>query len=510
MSGVESRDAKPLPAWLRPGFLVLFVLVLTVLRLLAGGLSGLSEDEAYYRLWGLDPAWGYFDHPPMVGWWVALGQWIAGDTALGTRLAGILAAALGSAAIWRTAAILYNARAAGWAVLFFNATFLIGIGSLITTPDAPSVLFWGLTIWALAELLHSENANWWLAVGLFAGLGLVSKYSVLFLGIGIICWLVWVPSQRRAFTTWQLWAGGLIAVLICLPVVWWNADHEWASFVKQFGRAVPQGWTAKYIFEFIGAEIGLLNPLVAVLAIVGFACAAKRTALKREPVASLLLLTTLPFLVYLTFHAFHGRVQANWPAPLFPAAVLVAGLIAAGVDDPKSRFGKVLKLSRTAAVPVGVALSLVFYVHAVWPLNGALARKDPSFQIRGWEEIAFELAALSKESGAEWVATSSYGMTGQLSFALREQNLPVVQLTERIRYAMAREPDADLLRGPALYVSVARRDASARLADRFAEIVPLKVLERRVRGVTLEEIRVYRLDGATTSPLDPLFPVFDS
>ncbi len=74
MSGRDPQDTKPLPLWLRPGPLVLFVLALTLARLLAGGLSGLSEDEAYYRLWGLNPAWGYFDHPPMVGWWVALGH----------------------------------------------------------------------------------------------------------------------------------------------------------------------------------------------------------------------------------------------------------------------------------------------------------------------------------------------------------------------------------------------------------------------------------------------------
>lgn len=508
MAEAATGKTESLPVYLRPAFLAVFVLALTAVRLTAGGLADLSEDEAYYRLWGLHPAWGYFDHPPMVGWWVAFGQWIAGDTALGVRLVGILSAALGSAAIWRTGALFYGRRAAGWAVLFFNATVLIGIGNLITTPDAPSVLFWGLTIWALAELLQSENPTWWLAVGLFAGLGLISKYSVLFLGVGIVLWLLWVPAMRRAFATWQLWAGGIIAVIVCLPVIWWNAGHEWASFVKQFGRAVPHGWTTRFVLEFIGAEIGLLNPLVALPALVGFACALKRTALRREPVPSLLVLTTLPFLLYLTVHAFHARVQANWPAPLFPAAVLLAGLMAAGVDAPRSVVGKVLKGARALAVPLGVALSLLFYAHAVVPFSGAAARKDPSFQIRGWQQIAAELRALAQNNGAQWIATTSYGMSGQLAFALRSYRLPVIQLNERIRHVMAPEPDEALLRQPALYVSVARRDASASLAGRFADVTPVAVLERKVRGVVLEEIRVYRLDGATASPLDPVFPVF--
>lgn len=497
-----------LPFWLAPRGLVLFVALLTLARLLTGALAGLSEDEAYYRLWGLAPAWGYFDHPPMVGWWTALGRFLVGDTALGTRLVGILAGALGSLALWRTGVLFYGRRAAGWAVLLFNATFLIGIGSLITTPDAPSVFFWGLTIWALAELLHSENPNWWLAVGAFAGLGLISKYSVLFLGVGIVAWLLFVPAMRRAFGTWQLWAGGLIAALCCVPVVLWNADHEWASFVKQFGRAIAHGWTGKYILEFIGAEIGLLNPFVAALALAGFGCALKRGWLRREPVASLLVLTTLPFLAYLTVHAFHARVQANWPAPLFPAAVLAAASIAAGLQAPRRWIGRALRLCRTVAVPVGVVLSLAFYAHAVSPLTGSLGRKDPSFQIRGWQPIADALAGIAAREGAAWIATSSYGMTGSLSFALRDRPLPVISLQERIRYVMLPEPDPALLSRPALYVSVERRDASERLKERFANVTPVATLERTVGGTLLERLKVYRLEGARGPVLDPVFPIF--
>ena len=47
---------------------------------------------------------------------------------------------------------------------------LLTVGGIIITPDMPSVLFWGLTGWALAELYASGKANWWLAVGLLPGL----------------------------------------------------------------------------------------------------------------------------------------------------------------------------------------------------------------------------------------------------------------------------------------------------------------------------------------------------
>lgn len=505
----RTDTADAVPFWLRPQALVVFVVALTLARLWAGAQAWLSEDEAYYRLWGLHPALGYYDHPPMIGWWIAAGQWLAGDTALGVRLAGILATALGSLALWRAAVLLHGRAAAGWAVLFFNATILIGIGSLIATPDTPSVLFWGLTLWALAEWLDSDNDAWFLAVGLFAGLGLISKYSVLFLGAGILLWLVAIPSLRRAFRTWQLWLGGAIAVVATLPVIWWNAGHDWASFHKQFGRAVPEGWTMRYLGEFLGAELGLLNPLIAVIALIGIGVAVARTVRLRDPRWALPLLTSLPFFAYLLFHSFHARVQANWPAPLFPALVLLAAFVAAEPEARASVTTRIVRFLRVAAIPVGVAVSLLIYWHATEPLTGRYARKDPTFQLRGWQAVARDLEELARENGAEWIATTAYGMTANLAFALSRPEagaaLPVVQLDERIRYVMAPAPDPQRLRAPALYVAVARRDEAERLAARFADVARIAVLQRTVRVTVLEDIHVYRLHGAAR-PLEPVFP----
>ena len=42
------------------------ILVLTGLRLIAAARAGLAPDESYYWLWAQHPAFGYYDHPPMV------------------------------------------------------------------------------------------------------------------------------------------------------------------------------------------------------------------------------------------------------------------------------------------------------------------------------------------------------------------------------------------------------------------------------------------------------------
>ncbi|MEP3276377.1 MAG: glycosyltransferase family 39 protein [Stappiaceae bacterium] len=502
-------ESSDLPVFLRPQTLIVIVLGLTVIRLITAATTGLVEDEAYYRLWGLNPAFGYYDHPPMIGWWIAIGQFIAGDNALGVRLVGVLATFFGSFVLWRTSFLLFDRQTAGLAVLFFNSTILIGIGSILATPDAPSVFFWGMSLWALAELNASKNGLWWLVVGFFAGCGLLSKYSVLFLGVGIILWVLWVPELRRWILSWQMWVGGLVAGLLVVPLVLWNMDHEWASFVKQFGRAVPKRWTLKYLGEFAGAMAGLVNPLMLVFLIPGIGTAIRRTFSDRAPGAALLVLTSMPFLLYLMFHAFHGRVQANWPAPLFPALSLLAAPMAAGFGNWAMEPGRWTLFWRKAVIVTGVLASLIVYVHAITPLTGAMGRKEPTFQLRGWNEIGAQIAELAQETEAQWVATSSYGLTGELDFVLRGQ-LPVVQLTERIRFVMAPKPDREITNKPGLYVAFARKDSSGRAKMHFRQFQRIATLKRTVKGTILDEINVYYFSQPLEYPLDPAFPLPDS
>lgn len=252
----------------------------------------------------------------------------------------------------------------------------------------------------------------------------------------------------------------------------------------------------KYIFEFLGALIGLMNPLIAVLAVPGAVILARRLR-NRDKAASLLLLTVLPFLLYLLYHSLHARVQANWPAPLFPAFAMMAGVFAAGLPS-----GKWTWLPRTG-VGLGLVVAIVVQLHAVWPLTGSLARKDPTFQLRGWPEIGNAVRAIAHREGAAFVATTSYGLNGQLDFLLKD-DVPVVQLTERIRYIMTGDPDLSLFDGPGLYVAEKRRDKADNLEDSFRTVEPLAELTRTVRGVPLETLVVYKLDERSGTVFEPI------
>jgi 4-amino-4-deoxy-L-arabinose transferase-like glycosyltransferase len=463
---------------------------LALVRLLVAASTGLTDDEAYYRLWALAPAWGYLDHAPMVAWMIAVGRWLIGDNPLGIRLGGVVASVVGPFILCRTASLLFGPDIARKAVWIALAMPLLAVGGVVVTPDTPSVLFWGLAAWALTELHFSRNANWWLVVGVFAGLGLLSKYSNLFVGAGILLWLLLIPANRAWFRSWQLWAGGAIAAAIALPMVLWNAQHEWMSFAKQFGRVgAGQKFTAVYFGELVGAYIGLASPIIAILGLVGLVQVVRTAWRTKDQSNALLASSILPLLAYFLVHALHDRVQPNWVAPLYASLAVCAALALTRIESADGAFGWLGK----GAVALGLAMSTLLYLHAVSPLVQSPTLRDPSAQTRGWRALAEDVERMRVASGACWIATSSYATTGQLAYALKDR-APVVQLTERVRYMHLPPLDAAaLLKCPALYVELERRSSQPLLEERFRSVTLLKTVVRSDRGTVLASYPVYRL-----------------
>src|SRR6478672_13491144 len=172
-----------------PATVVSVVGALTVLRLWAAVHAGLAPDETYYWLWSRTPAFGYADHPPMIAWWIWLSTQILGDSPLGVRTLPVLSAVVTSIAVFGIATQLWNRSIALRAVLWFNATILVGVGAIFASPDAPSTMFWALALWVLSTIFCTQRSWLWILVGLFAGLGCVSKYTNLFFGLGILAWI---------------------------------------------------------------------------------------------------------------------------------------------------------------------------------------------------------------------------------------------------------------------------------------------------------------------------------
>lgn len=468
---------------------LLALLGLTALRLAMAAAAPVSPDEAYYWVWSRAPAWSYYDHSFMVAVWVRIGTWFFGPTPLGLRLLGPLSA-FGASLLILDAARRLGAGRGYAAALLLNATLLLGAGSILMTPDTPLLFFWTLTLWAMARLAAGGSGWWWLAAGAAAGLALDSKYTGALLLVGVGLWCLLLPAARRHLRDPRAWAGLALALLLFLPVILWNADHAWVSFIKQGGRTgnFQPSRALQFLGELIGGQAGLATPIIFALCACGLWVETRRVIRTRDPVAGLLVaFGLLPALVFVQ-HALGARVQGNWPEILYPAAVIAAARLSA------------CRRWLAPSLALGFALTLLVYVQALGspiPMGGA---SDPTIRLLGgWPRLTQAVAARAETEGARFVAVDEYGLGSELALRL-PQNLPVISDEPRWLVFNLPHPETRLPPGtPGLFIRTTRRQSPPDTAA-WSQMTRLGTLDRG-RGRRVGER--YEIFAVTIGPDAP-------
>jgi hypothetical protein len=481
------------------------VLALVALRLVAAAWTPLTFDESYYWMWSKHLAGGYYDHPPGVALVIRLGTMMAGDTELGVRLVSILLALPMSWAVYRTATILFGGqRVAPTATILLNVTLMAAVGTMIVTPDAPLLVASSFVLFYLAKVLETGRGAWWLAVGAAVGAALLSKYTALFFGPAILIWLLSVPKLRRWLISPWPYLGGLVSLAIFSPVILWNADHHWVSFIKQIGRARIEDFRPAFIGELIPTQIAFATPLVFILGAMGLYALFRRKA-GASAARTLINATFWTIVAYFIWHSLHARVEANWFGPVYPAFAIAAA-VAANLTRWGARPQRVVDFCLRWASPVGI---LMFALLIVQANTGALSgyRRDATVRSVGvgWRVLAGEIEAVRARVGATCVLAPDYGTTGWLAFYLPKGTC-VVQPTQRIRWVNMPEPDPALLAGKLLYVDEARPGGRPYLNAKFASVERVAEFKRMRGPLTIETYALDLLENPKGAVLDNSAP----
>ncbi len=482
------------------------ILVLVGVRLACAAFTPLSFDESLYWLWSKHIAGGYYSHPPVNPILIRLGTTLFGDSEFGVRAFNVLLALPASWAVWRAGAILFrDERVGASAALYFNLTLVIAAGSIIATPDNAVVAAAAFLLLTLAKLAESGRGAWWLAVGFAFGIGMLAKYTTIFFAVSILIWVLWVPRLRKWLLTPWPWIAGVVALLAFSPTLIWNAEHGWASVLYQFHRLVVYEWSLRYFGEFFVTQMGFATPPVFILGSMGL------VGLVRGEGGSLgarVLVNAMiwPIVVYFAWHTFHGRVEGNWPEPIYPAFVIAA---AAAVEKIKwNGAGAWLeRWSARLAVPVALVIAACIYVQALFAVV-PLGPLDPTARAlgAGWKELGAQIDKARIELGAPVVLTMNYGLTAWLAFYL-PSHPPVEQINERMWYVNAPAPDPSLFRGAMMYVCIVECQELPLIRQRFATVEFVEKLTRTRRGIPIQDYELYRLSGPIGPPLDQAMPL---
>ena len=396
----------------------LVILLSGIVRLAIAALTPVFPDETYYWEWSRHLAAGYYDHPPAIAWLIRLGTSIAGNTPLGIRLGPVAVGAVATFFVAAVARRFAGERAALLAAIVFAVMPLSAAGLILATPDAPVLAAASATIYALVRVFESDprsakSTKWWCVAGAAVGLAFCSKLTSVLLPFGVFIGLLATRDLRRRLTEPGPYLATVIAALVFLPVVLWNARHGWISLAFQLkhGFGGASGAVLERELDLIGGQIGLVSPILFAM------CAAACVSAIRSRSSSLRVMFALVSIVIFAFFMYSAtrrRVEANWPALAYVPGVLLL------VSHAGSRsWDRWLR----AGISLAAVLTVVTYANAFTPILPVPARRDPAARASGWKELAAAVERAREKgpvspSGRTHIAADRYQEASALAFHL--------------------------------------------------------------------------------------------
>ncbi|MDP2833098.1 MAG: glycosyltransferase family 39 protein [Pseudomonadota bacterium] len=376
----------------RAPLLLLSLGLLVLWRLLAAwhGNIELYADEAQYWTWALQPDWGYFSKPPMVAWAIWLSRTLFGDAEIGVRAISLLLYPVTAWVLFLLVRRLFKTHPqredmAFWSALTFATLPLVSLGSWLITTDAVLLLFWSLSLYFTVAALESGRWRDWLLLGCALGAGFMSKYSMVFYGLGFLAWLLLMPRQRKLLRDPRPYAAAAVALLLLAPNLIWNARHDFVSVqhtaeISQLDRGL---FHPGAMLEFVLGQFLVFGPLL--FAGLMLLVLRPRTWLDDERLRLLAAFTLAPLAAFMALSLL-SRAFANWAAFAYVggAALIAAVWVAQG----HRRW-------LIAALALHLAMAAAMYhAHDITrALDIQLTRKtDPYGRVTGYRELGREVA----------------------------------------------------------------------------------------------------------------------
>jgi hypothetical protein len=408
--------------WLRLGCVVIAAALIGRLIYIASGTIQLSGDEAYQWLWSNHLAWSYYSKPPGIAWIQFAGTRLFGDNAFGVRFFSPVFGAILSGTALHFIAREIGGRAAFWFLLIVNAVPLLALGSVLMTVDPPLVLCWTWALvagwWAVQPDGHTRD---WVSVGAAMGLAFLCKYSAVY---QIVCFgiffVLWAPARIQLRKPGP-WLALLIFLAGTLPVILWNAQNSWITIQHVAGNAgLHSQWkpTLKYLGDFLGGEIALLNPIFFGGAM--WAMFAFWKSRRGNPLLLYLFCMSAPVFFGHLLYSLRERILPNWIGPAVPGMFL---LMAVYGNERLREGARFIKPLLAAGLALGVVMVVFMYDSDLigkivgQPLPGAI---DPLRRVRAWKDAALiveaERESLAAQGTPAFVIGDDYAITSECAF----------------------------------------------------------------------------------------------
>jgi hypothetical protein len=360
--------------------------------------------------------------PPLTPWLAKISITLFGETLRGLRL---LPAIISSAMVFITGLMAREMGGRLFSQLLAALTVMVAPVYLISGTQFQTIpfdqFFWIIICYLLVRFIRTNNKQLWILIGLFAGLGIMNKYSLLFLGIAIFVGIVLSRRLRLLATSW-IWLGVFIAVMIFLPNLIWQISHHLP--VLDHMQALREDESIPSL-QFLTEQALIIHPFTLPIWIGGilYFCFNDRG----KKFYMLVWIYFIPLVIFLIMKGKSYYLSPSYPVLLAGGSVAFENLSAQRqISWPKYAFASLLVATSIIALPLWLP---VFSVNNSIQYGIMSIRYDYREMI-GWEDLVKSVSRVyddlsSGERSHTSIITGNYGEAGAINHFGPAYGLPI-------------------------------------------------------------------------------------
>ncbi len=390
-----------LDAFVRKHHKLIFYGAWLAMNLIQAASTQLLDDEAYYWIYSNFPAWGYYDHPPMIAVLIKAGTMLFPGE-LGVRFFIVI---INIATLVVIQSLLEKKNP----LVFYGILMSLAvaqIGGVIAVPDLPLMFFTAVFFLLYRRFTNNMNALNTILLGVNVALMLYSKYhAVLIIFFTLL-------SYPRLFTKIQTYAVALIALLLFAPHLYWQYQHDFPSVQYHLFERNATSYRPTYTIEYLLGQLLLVGPFMGWLFL--------WAAFRHKPVSvteRALKYSMIGVYIFFLISTFKGRVEANWTVPVIVGLIVLSHqFILINTRFQRWVFNTVM---------LSLTLVLVFRVYLVMDIQGPnWIKKDEFHQNDDWAAgVKIQSGGLPLVSIGSYQQASKYWFySGIPSYSLNTPN----------------------------------------------------------------------------------------
>lgn len=384
-----------------------FIAVISLVHIGLSQQIGFGVDEAHYALYGLKPALSYFDHPPLMGWLVVMLNALVELNEFSLRFLTTLIMAINSLLLYVLARkVAPNIAHSGFvSVVLFNLGIMVQLLGWSMVPDVPLMTYFLLLALLIPNLNKTPNIWAWVALGVLMGLSALSKYTAIAAPVALGIFAFKQGYLWGWLKQFGLWLAVFIALVLISPILIWNAEHDWASFIYQINHGSEGQWQITNLLKTLASHLLLYSPLLFVAGFFGLFLSSADS-----PIEQFVRLVFYCYLAMVGWAAGNGELLPHWG--------VVAYLFLAPIAAKHIGFFIKGAWQRTlGAFLAAISLALFLTVYVLVGLRPVgFDIEKAYYDAMGWEQAGIEAKKLAQDHKVEQLLVHNWTHASRIAW----------------------------------------------------------------------------------------------